>query len=74
MATYLYITQIIIAIVLIIAILLQSKGSGFSGSFQDQGTVFRTRRGVEKLLFQATLGLATLFVVIAIVSVLVTDL
>lgn len=72
MATYLYIVQIIIAIVLIVAILLQAKGTGFSGSFQDQGTVFRTRRGVEKLLFQITLGLVALFVVVAILSVLVT--
>jgi preprotein translocase subunit SecG len=71
-ATYLYIVQIIIAIVLIVAILLQSKGTGFSGSFQDQGTVFRTRRGVEKLLFQFTLGLVVLFIVVAITSVLVT--
>lgn len=71
-ATYLYITQIIIAIVLTVAVLTQSKGAGFGGAMQDQGTIFRTRRGVEKLLFQFTLVLAVLFVVIAILSVRLT--
>jgi preprotein translocase subunit SecG len=72
LATYLYVTQIIIAIVLIVAVLLQSKGSGFTGTFQEQGGIFRTRRGVEKLLFQITLVLAGLFIVVAIASVLAT--
>lgn len=71
MQTYLAITQIITAIILMVFILMQSRGGGFTGTSQDQTTVFRTRRGVEKTLFQATLVLAVVFVAISIASVLV---
>lgn len=72
MTTYLYIVQLLVAIVLIVVILIQSKGAGFSGTFSSDSSVFRTRRGVEKTLFNFTLVLAGVFLVLAIVSVLVT--
>ncbi len=70
MGTYLNLIEIIISIALILFVLLQSKGAGFSGTFQNDTSIFRTRRGVEKTLFQFTLVLAALFIVISIVSVL----
>ncbi len=70
MTTYLNVAQIIISIVLILVILLQTKGSSFSGAFQTDASVFRTRRGVEKTLFQLSIGLAALFVLVSIVSVM----
>ncbi|MCL5026340.1 MAG: preprotein translocase subunit SecG [Chloroflexi bacterium] len=72
MATYLNLIEIIISIGLILFVLLQSKGAGFSGTFSTDTSIFRTRRGVEKTLFQFTLVLAGLFVVISIISVLAT--
>ena len=62
------IAQILVSIILILVILLQVReaGSGFFGSSQ---TTFRTRRGMEKTLFQATIALAVLFLVMSIVSV-----
>lgn len=61
---------IIISIVLITVILLQTKGSSFSGAFGGGGsdTIQRTRRGFEKTLFQFTLGIAGFFVILSIMS------
>ena len=69
---YLNIAQIILSVALIIAIILQSKQAGLGGlSASDSGGVFRARRGVERTLFQITIGLAVVFFVVAIASVMV---
>jgi preprotein translocase subunit SecG len=69
MQTALNIAMIIVSVVLIALILLQTKGSSFSGAFGgDPGSINRTRRGVEKTLFQFTIGAAAVYVVIAIAS------
>lgn len=61
--------MVIVSIVLILVILLQTKGSSFSGAFGgDTSSIYRTRRGIEKTLFQFTIGVGVLFVVLAIVS------
>jgi len=65
--TYLNIIQIIVSAVLVVVILLQVRGSGF-GELGTQ-SVFRTRRGVEKTLFQATIVLAAVFVLVSMWSV-----
>ena len=70
MSVYLNIAQIIISVVLILVILLQTKGSAFGGAFGADASVFRTRRGLEKTLFQLALGLAVVFILVSIVSVL----
>ncbi len=61
---------VIVSIVLIVVILMQTKGSSFSGAFGGGGsdTIQRTRRGFEKTLFQFTLGTAGFFVVLSILS------
>ena len=69
---YVQIIQIIISIALIAVILVQAKGQGgLGGIFGGDTTVYRTRRGVEKTLFNVTVGLAVAFFVISIISVLV---
>ncbi len=55
---------------LIAAILLQSRGAGLGATFGGESSVYRSRRGVEKRLFQFTIALAVLFVGIALVSFL----
>ncbi len=62
METYLNIAQIVVAITLVIAILLQVRGGGLGGIFGQADTVYRTRRGVEKTLFQLTVTLVMLLV------------
>lgn len=69
MQTALNIATIIVSLVMTVLILLQSKGSSFSGAFGgDAGSINRTRRGVEKTLFQFTIGAAGVYVVLAIAS------
>jgi len=64
--------QLILGVVLVVCVLLQTKGSGFTGSFTgDQSSVYRTRRGVERSLFRFTIGLAILFCVVALVASLI---
>jgi preprotein translocase subunit SecG len=69
MATYFNIALIIISVGLILSILFQVKGGGLGGIFGQSDTVYRTRRGVEKTLFQLSIVLSVLFVILAIVAV-----
>jgi preprotein translocase subunit SecG len=68
METYFSIAQIILSTALILAILLQVKGGGLGGIFGQADTVYRTKRGVEKTLFQLTIVLVVMFVIISIVA------
>ncbi len=72
MQTYLNIIQIVLSIALILAILLQVRGGGLGGIFGQADTVYRTRRGVEKTLFQLTIILVVLFIVVSVISLRVT--
>ena len=67
MPTYFSIAQIVISVALILTILLQVHGGGLGSIFGQANTVFRTKRGVEKTLFQLTIVLMVLFIIIAIV-------
>ncbi|MDD4875848.1 MAG: preprotein translocase subunit SecG [Dehalococcoidales bacterium] len=67
MQTYFSIAQIVLSVALILAILFQVRGGGLGGIFGQSDTVYRTKRGVEKTLFQLTVVLIVLFVIISIV-------
>ena len=71
--TYLYLAQIVMAIALGALVLLQAKDAGLSSMFggSDMG-VYKTRRGAEKTMFNATIVLASLFLVLALVTVMIT--
>lgn len=68
MAVALQVIQIILSIALIVLLLLQSKGAGLGGIFGGD-SIYRTRRGVEKTIFQATIVLGVIFFAIALLSV-----
>ena len=68
MSSYLSVAQIVVSVALILIVLLQVRGGGLGGIFGQADTVYRTRRGVEKTLFQLTIALVVVFVVLAIVS------
>jgi preprotein translocase subunit SecG len=68
MTTYLYIAQIVVAVALSTVTLLQVKGGGLGGIFGQADTVYRTKRGVEKTLFQLTIVLVVIFIVLSIVA------
>jgi preprotein translocase subunit SecG len=70
--TAINLVMIIVSTVLILVILLQTKGSSFSGAFGgDTSSIYKTRRGLEKTLFEFTIGVGVLFVVLAIVCSIV---
>jgi protein translocase SecG subunit len=64
------ILQIVISLSLSICILLQSKGTGVGMAFGDSGQQFRSKRGVEKLLYRGTIVLTALFLIISVVNLL----
>ena len=65
MDTAVNIAMIVISLVLILVILMQSGNSSFTG---DTSSIHRTRRGVERTLFNLTIGTGVVFVITAIVS------
>jgi preprotein translocase subunit SecG len=65
---FLAIGQIIVSIALIAAILLQARGTGLSGTFGGDSAVYRSRRGVERRLWQFTIILLILFVLFSMAS------
>ena len=60
--------QILVSIALIVAILLQARGTGLSGTFGGDSAVYRSRRGVERRLWQFTIVLLVLFVIFSLAS------
>jgi len=62
--------QILLSIALVAAILLQARGTGLSGTFGGDSAVYRSRRGVEKRLWQFTILLLALFVLFALAAFL----
>ena len=60
------IVQIVLAIVLIAVILLQTRGSGFSAFGSSDSSIYRTRRGFERTLFQFTILLGVLWVLVSV--------
>ncbi len=68
MQTVFNVVQIVVSAALALVILLQVKGGGLGGIFGQSDTVFRTKRGLERRLFQLTVVLVVVFVAISIVS------
>jgi preprotein translocase subunit SecG len=63
--------QIIIAVVLILVIIIQQKGTGLGSTFGGELGFYRTKRGAEKFLFYATIALAVIFVLLSLFGLLV---
>ena len=64
--------QIIVAIGLMASILLQARGAGLGSTFGGESSVYRSRRGIEKRLFQFTIVLAILFVIFSLSAFLLS--
>jgi preprotein translocase subunit SecG len=64
------ILQIISAVLLVAAILLQARGSGLGSVFGGEGNIFRTKRGLDKILFYFTIVVAVIFFGTATANVL----
>ena len=71
MHTFLVISEIILAVGLILAVLLQVRGGGLGGIFGQADTVYRTKRGIERTLFQLTIIIVILFVLVSVLALMI---
>lgn len=62
--------QLIVATALVLAIVLQARGAGLSGAFGGDSAVYRSRRGIERRLWQFTIVLIILFVLFSMTAFL----
>ncbi len=60
--------QVLVSIALMLSILLQARGAGLSGTFGGDSAVYRSRRGIEKRLFQFTIVLGVLFIIFSLAN------
>ncbi|MEK7665287.1 MAG: preprotein translocase subunit SecG [Patescibacteria group bacterium] len=70
-STILDTSLVVLAVLLVIGILLQARGTGLSATLGGEGNVYRTKRGVEKKLFHATIVFAILFFGVALANVII---
>ncbi|HEV3310206.1 MAG TPA: preprotein translocase subunit SecG [Chloroflexota bacterium] len=61
--------ELILAVALITLILMQSRGTSLGSVFGQEGSVFHTRRGAEKILFNVTIAVAIAFIVVSLALV-----
>lgn len=71
MQTLLNVIQIALAILLVIVILLQQRGSGMGAAMGGDSSVYRSKRGPDKILFQATIVISILFLAAVIANIFV---
>ncbi|MGI8826865.1 MAG: preprotein translocase subunit SecG [Chloroflexota bacterium] len=58
--------ELLLAVSLIVLILMQSRGTSLGSVFGQEGSVFHTRRGAERILFNVTIGIGLAFLVISL--------
>ena len=63
----LFLALVLSAVGLIAAVLMQSRGSGLGAAFGGDSSTYRSRRGVEARLYQFTIVLAVLFVLVSMI-------
>ncbi len=62
--------QLIVSVALVLSVILQARGAGLSGAFGGDSAVYRSRRGIERRLWQFTIALLVLFVLFSMTSFL----
>ena len=68
MENVLLLGQVLVSFALMASILLQTRGAGLGATFGGDSSVYRSRRGIEKRLFQFTIVLAVLFIIFSIIA------
>lgn len=71
MKTFILIVQILISVLLIATILLQARGTGIGTAFGGGSEQYRSKRGVEQLLYRATMVLIAAFFVTSLINLLI---
>lgn len=62
--------QLIVSVALVLSVILQARGAGLSGAFGGDSAVYRSRRGIERRLWQFTIALLVLFVLFSMTAYL----
>ena len=71
MNTILFYSQIAVSIALIVCIAIQQRGAALGSAFGGGGEFYSTRRGAQKKIYYATIGLAALFLVLGVLNILI---
>jgi preprotein translocase subunit SecG len=71
MNTILYYTQLIVSIILIALIAIQQRGAALGAGFGGGGEVYSTKRGAQKKIYYATIAMATIFLVLGVLNILI---
>ncbi len=69
MKQFLFITQVVVAVLLIAVILVQSRGTGFGRSWGSASSF--TRRGLERIVFRLTFILSGIFILVSIIQLVI---
>lgn len=67
------VAQLILAVSLVVLILMQSRGTSLGSVFGQEGSVFHTRRGAERVLFNVSIGVGVAFLIISLALARVTS-
>jgi len=67
----LFYIQIIVSVGLIILIVIQQKGAALGAGFGGGGEVYSTKRGAQKKIYYATVVLATIFLALGVLNILI---
>ena len=71
MSTYLFYGQIAVSVILIILIAVQQRGTALGSAFGGGGEFYSARRGIQKKIYYATVGVAGLFITLSILSLVI---
>jgi len=67
----LFYTQIAISIILIVLVAIQQRGAALGAGFGGGGEVYSTKRGAQKKIYYATIAVATIFLVLGVLNILI---
>jgi preprotein translocase subunit SecG len=71
MNTILFYSQIIVSIILIVLIAIQQRGAALGAGFGGGGEVYSTKRGAQKKIYYVTVAVATIFLVLGVLNILI---
>ena len=63
--------EMLIALLLIVSVILQQRGTQAGVVFGGGGQTYRSKKGIEKILFYSTIALASFFAGFSILGVLI---
>lgn len=70
MQQYFPLAQIVVAVLLIVLILSQQRGTALGSAFGQEGGFYATRRGIQKKIFWATVVCGALFIILALLNLI----